>query len=43
MNKTFSIKDIFIKKTVKGVPKLQENLTENQGGYHVFGQNIKYQ
>lgn len=43
MNKTFSIKDIFIKKTVKGVPKLEENLTENQDGYHVFGQNIKYQ
>lgn len=43
MNKEFRIGDIFIKKTVRGIPKSEEDLTENVQGYHVFGQNIKYQ
>lgn len=28
---------------MKGFPKSEENLIENKNGYHVFGQNIKYQ
>lgn len=28
---------------MKGFPKKGENLVENSEGYHVFGQNIKYQ
>ena len=34
---------MFDKKTIKGVPKNEENLTPNKDGYHMFGQNIKYQ
>ena len=34
---------MFDKKTIKGIPKSQENLVENPNGYHVFGQNIYYQ
>lgn len=34
---------MFEKKTIKGIPKSQENLVENSKGYHVFGQNIYYQ
>ena len=43
MNKTYALSDLFDKRTVKGVPKQEENLEENNNGYHVFGQNIKYQ
>ena len=39
----FALGDIFEKKTVKGIPKKNENLTERIEGYHIFGQNIKYQ
>lgn len=39
----FSLDKLFTKKTIKGVPKKEENLSENLNGYHVFGQNIKYQ
>lgn len=39
----FRIGDLFIKKTIKGVPKSEENLRPNNHGYHMFGQNIKYQ
>ena len=28
---------------MKGFPKRDENLSENIDGYHIFGQNIKYQ
>lgn len=35
--------DLFTKKTMKGFPKRDENLLENIDGYHIFGQNIKYQ
>ena len=39
----FKLYELFDKKTIKGVPKIEEDLTENTTGYHVFGQNIKYQ
>ena len=39
----FSLDELFIKRTIKGVPKKEENLVENPNGYHIFGQNIKYQ
>ena len=39
----FRVGDLFDKKTIKGVPKSKEKLQENKTGYHVFGQNIKYQ
>ena len=39
----FKLYELFDKKTIKGVPKIEEDLTENTNGYHVFGQNIKYQ
>ncbi len=39
----YSLRDLFHKKTVKGVPKSEEDLTPIKDGYHVFGQNIKYQ
>lgn len=39
----YKIGDLFEKKTIKGIPKSQENLVENPNGYHVFGQNIYYQ
>ena len=39
----FKIGELFEKKTIKGVPKQAENLTLNPNGYHMFGQNIKYQ
>lgn len=35
--------DLFTKKTMRGYPKSEENLTPNDEGYHIFGQNIKYQ
>ena len=41
--KKFKIGDLFEKKTVKGYPKKEENLTPNKNGFHTFGQNIKYQ
>ena len=41
--KEFKVRDIFEKRTVKGVPKRDENLDENINGHHMFGQNIKYQ
>ncbi|MGX2984208.1 restriction endonuclease subunit S [Helicobacter sp. 23-1048] len=39
----FRIGELFDKKTIKGYPKRDENLTPNPSGYHIFGQNIKYQ
>lgn len=39
----YRIGDLFHKKTIKGIPKSEENLIENPKGYHVFGQNIYYQ
>ena len=39
----FRVGDLFNKKTIKGVPKSRENLEENKDGYHIYGQNIKYQ
>ena len=39
----YKLSNLFVKKTIKGVPKSKENLSENINGYHVFGQNIKYQ
>jgi hypothetical protein len=39
----YKIGDLFTKKTIKGVPKSCENLTHNEYGYYMFGQNIKYQ
>lgn len=39
----FSLGELFIKKTIKGVPKYDEDLSQNNNGYHMFGQNIKYQ
>lgn len=41
--KQFKIEELFNKKTVKGYPKKDENLEHNNNGYHIFGQNIKYQ
>lgn len=41
--KEFKLSELFIKKTIKGVPKKEENLKANENGYHMFGQNIKYQ
>lgn len=34
---------MFNKKTIRGVPKSEEILDEKVNGYHIFGQNIKYQ
>ena len=34
---------MFTKKTIRGVPKSEENLNANSSGYHMFGQNIQYQ
>ena len=39
----FKIGDLFDKKTIKGFSKKYENLEVVKKGYHVFGQNIKYQ
>ena len=39
----FRLWNLFIKKTIKWVPKNEENLDENPAWYHMFGQNIKYQ
>jgi hypothetical protein len=39
----FRIGELFVKKTIKGVPKSEENLKSNNNGFHMFGQNIKYQ
>ena len=39
----FRLGDLFTKRTIKGVPKNKENLTPNKNGFHMFGQNIKYQ
>ena len=39
----FELTELFTKRTIKGVPKKDEDLTENPNGYHIFGQNIKYQ
>ncbi|MBS0950235.1 restriction endonuclease subunit S [Weissella minor] len=41
--KEFRVGDLFEKKTIKGVPKNQENFAPRKDGYHIFGQNIKYQ
>lgn len=34
---------MFEKNTIKGVPKNEEDLTPVKDGYHMFGQNIRYQ
>ena len=39
----YRLGDLFHKRTIKGIPKSEENLIENPKGYHVFGQNIYYQ
>lgn len=39
----FRVGDLFEKKTMKGYPKLKENLEPNEAGYHVYGQNIMWQ
>ncbi len=39
----FKLGDLFEKRTMRGYPKKDENLTENKIGYHIFGQNIKHQ
>lgn len=39
----YRLGNLFNKKTVKGIPKSQENLIENNRGFHIFGQNIQYQ
>ncbi|NPS34138.1 restriction endonuclease subunit S [Helicobacter pylori] len=39
----FRLGDLFEKRTMRGYPKKDENLTENKNGYHIFGQNIKHQ
>ncbi len=39
----FRLGDLFDKRTMKGYPKVKENLVENPAGYHVFGQNIQWQ
>ena len=41
--KKFKLGDLFTKKTIRWVPKNEENLEENKLWYHMFGQNIKYQ
>lgn len=41
--KQFRFDELFIKKTMKGYPKDAEDLTECIDGYHIYGQNIKYQ
>lgn len=41
--KDFKISDLFTKKTMKGYPKVDENLDENPDGYYVYGQNIQRQ
>lgn len=41
--KEFRVGDLFDKRTIKGVPKSDENLQPNDDGYHIFGQNIQYQ
>ena len=33
----YRIGDLFYKRTIRGVPKNQENLIKNNKGYHVFG------
>jgi len=39
----YKIGDLFIKKTVRGVPKNEENLDPNPDGFYMYGQNIKRQ
>lgn len=39
----YEIGELFTKRTMKGFPKKAENLEENNKGFHIFGQNIKYQ
>lgn len=39
----YEIGELFTKKTMKGFPKSVENLIPNENGFHIFGQNIKYQ
>lgn len=41
--KEYKIGELFEKKTIKGVPKKEENLEPVANGYYMFGQNIKYQ
>ena len=38
----FKLKDLFVKKTMKGYPKIVEDMTENKNGYPVYGQNIQW-
>lgn len=39
----FKLSDLYEKKTMKGYPKIKENLTENPDGYYIYGQNIQRQ
>lgn len=39
----FQLNELFVKKTIKGVPKKEENLEENKAGYYMYGQNIQRQ
>lgn len=39
----FRVGNLFEKKTMKGYPKVKENLDTNETGYHVYGQNIMWQ
>ena len=34
------LKDLFEKKTIRGVPKKEENLNPNEQGFYMYGQNI---
>ncbi len=41
--RTFNLRDLFTKKTMRGYPKKDENLEENSCGYPIYGQNIRWQ
>lgn len=41
--KSFTLDELFEKKTMKWYPKSAKNLIENKDWYHIFWQNIKYQ
>lgn len=41
--KDFYLKDLFIKKTIKGYPQARKDCIPDENGYYVYGQNIKRQ
>ncbi|WP_219726714.1 restriction endonuclease subunit S [Megasphaera hutchinsoni] len=41
--KEVCVDELFNKKTMKGFPKYEENLSAKDEGFHIFGQNIRYQ